>query len=287
MGSTVQSKDRRKERKKNIPLIPQQRNLLLTLPLNPMIPLPLLPLLILIDQQKPRNHTATKQKHKQIPQHNPMPDIVPRRIEVDIRANDTIDIAIPNHRTHNNPPLKHPLHIVRAPHNRIRNRRVDPQRPQVHTRVLHARVGRPDQHAEPDDADQGDSDIVQTALLVPVGAPTDEHGRDGRDRVGRHAEQVRRGVLVPQVLDHAGGEEGEGVQRAVAPAVHHAEGVCLPVRVRLLYVALCEFLVGGRGLPVGFEAFGYACFFRGGQEPRLVGEVVDQPVGGYADEDGG
>lgn len=173
-------------------------NLLLTLPLNPRIPRATLPLLILPRQQYPCNNTPTKQKQRQIRQHNPMPKFEPRFIlrAVNIRAHHAIEVSPPDNEAERDTALVHAFEVVGRPGDGVRDAGVDAHGAEERACVLDAWRAGAEEHGEAYDAEEGHDDVAETALLGAICDPADEDGANCCYGVGWDGEQVcsRRGV---------------------------------------------------------------------------------------------
>lgn len=271
------------------PLITLLLKLILGLAHRPIIPLALRTLLILPPQLERHEQRAAKQEEHHIRQHHTMTLVESRTLEVNIGRNDTIQISPAYYESQHNTALVDTLGIIGHPGNRVCNARVNPQRAEKGTSILHRRVARADKHTKADDAEQRDDYVAHAARLCAIGNEPNTNRQRRGGGIGRDGEELRfnrRPARDAQVTHDGGQEQTECVERHVAAHVDDHTDPHLPVEPGLPKVLHGEFLVRGGGLLVEFEAANDAGAVIVGEELGFVGEIVDHPERGDADEDG-
>lgn len=126
--------------REHLPLIAQQVDLRLALALDPDIPLPSSPLAILCLQSEMGSNTTTKQKERQVSQHDSMAELVSRSIlrAVDVARHNAVQIAPADHEAQSDSALVHAFGIIGAPGNRVGDAGVDAQSAEEGTCVFDA-----------------------------------------------------------------------------------------------------------------------------------------------------
>lgn len=213
-----------------------------------------------------------------------------RLVEVDVAADDAVEVTEANDEAEDDTALVYTLDVVGDPGNRQGHGGVDAQCTEEGSDVLHDGGGGGGHHDEAGGADDGAGHVEDASFLDAVGPETDNNGSDGGDGIGRHTEQLvlDDGVLLGEmhVGDDGGQEQTEGVERHERTSVDQHADIGLPVLERSPDRIGLEVLIVGGSLLITSKAVQDTSTILGGQEFGFGGEVVDHPEGKGGDDDG-
>ena len=143
---------------------------------------------------------------------------------VDVRGDDTVEVAPADDETQDDAALVHTLDIVADPGDGVGDAGVDAQGAEEGACVLDMGLLAAEEDGETGDADEGNEDVAETALAGAISDVADGDGQDCCTSIRRNGEKLCLGGRVTHLRDDSGEEQGEGVEWHVATHVdHHAQ----------------------------------------------------------------